>query len=243
MKYTKESLINLIKQKAKELGRTPSSIELGVHHSTICHRFGNMSNFIEEAKLLPFKQEKQKPNIVEKSCPICTKTFKSRKHFNKTFCSTKCSNISRRTPGWKPATGMNREEWILALQKVWKNKPFESFGWEGRRKRVIEEQNNKCNRCGNDTWMGRPLTLEVDHINGDRKDHSRENLEGLCPNCHSLTPTWKGKNRRTPNHLTDDELKSILESAPNICQGLTLAGMSPRGANYIRAKRLMNTES
>lgn len=239
MKYTDKQLIKLVQDKSKELGRTPSSVELGVHHSTICHRFGNMKTFIKKAKLPPFKQEKQKPVIVEKVCPTCSEVFKSRKHFDKIYCSTKCSNISRRNPNWKPATGLNRKEWINDLREKWKNKPFESFGWEGRRKRVIEEQNNKCNRCGNDTWMGEPLTLEVDHINGNREDHSRENLEGLCPNCHSLTPTWKGKNRGKPNHLTDDELKSILESAPNICQGLTLAGMSPRGANYIRAKRLL----
>ncbi len=53
----------------------------------------------------------------------------------------------------------------------------------------------RCEGCGLTEWQGRPLSFELHHINGDGHDNRIENLQLLCPNCHSQTDTWGGRNK------------------------------------------------
>lgn len=66
-----------------------------------------------------------------------------------------------------------------------------------RIKKLLVTENhmeNKCLSCGNTgEWLGKPISLELDHINGINNDNRLKNLRILCPNCHSQTPTFRKK--------------------------------------------------
>lgn len=69
---------------------------------------------------------------------------------------------------------------------------------------IFEKYNNKCCICG---WSEinpytSSLPLEIDHINGDSNDNSENNLRLICPNCHSLTSTYRGANRGNGRNIT-----------------------------------------
>lgn len=64
------------------------------------------------------------------------------------------------------------------------------------RRRLISEgiKENRCELCGIDSWRGEDIICELHHINGDRSDNRLENLIMLCPNCHSQTSNFRGRN-------------------------------------------------
>jgi hypothetical protein len=65
------------------------------------------------------------------------------------------------------------------------------------RKRIIKEGLilPVCSECNISEWNGKKLSLHLDHINGENGDNRIENLRFLCPNCHSQTSTYAGKNK------------------------------------------------
>lgn len=78
-----------------------------------------------------------------------------------------------------------------------KGKIFAEFGSPGRgqpkafKALLINERGHQCESCLLTEWKQLPITLELEHVDGDRNNNSRDNLKLLCPNCHSQTDTWK----------------------------------------------------
>ena len=97
--------------------------------------------------------------------------------------------------GWNKGKKIPRNPVIPTEQILISQSGFQSFKLK---KRLFSEgrKNPICELCG---WAemssdGR-IPLELDHINGDRRDNRIENLRILCPNCHSLQPTHRGRNK------------------------------------------------
>ena len=76
------------------------------------------------------------------------------------------------------------------------------------RNRLLKEKIKEhiCECCKLTQWNDHPIPLELHHINGNNKDNRLENLMLLCPNCHALTNTYRGKNNKCASRPTSKAL-------------------------------------
>ena len=93
-----------------------------------------------------------------------------------------------------------------------------SFQSNKLRKRLLREGLLKpvCSNCGGLEWLGQPIPLELDHLDGDKNNNQIDNLRLICPNCHALTPTYRGKNAKYAHIPSATEVKAAI----NRCGGI-----------------------
>jgi hypothetical protein len=162
----------------------------------------------------------------------------------KTLCKEKRGPRSRvhggrYTPaGWNTGLTKENSECLVrqseALKATWKVKrqhllleaEFDSLSTDSKKKRVLYEQHDKCVICGICEWLGKPLKLRLDHIDGNILNGGRGNLRGICPNCDSQTETYCGKNRKKKAKVSDDELLASLKESDSISAALDKLGLS-----------------
>lgn len=106
-----------------------------------------------------------------------------------------------------------------AINKIM-NTDFNSLTTGRKYRRVKIEQNYYCLHCGINSWLEKRIVIEIDHIDGNKNNNCRQNLRGLCPNCHSQTSTW----RKKKSALVDKLVKSPdLESGNFVGSNPTLS--------------------
>jgi hypothetical protein len=127
------------------------------------------------------KENKEKQLKPKKYCKNCGKEIRS----SNTFCSNECHNkfkYNAYIDDWKNGIVSGTKGYGVSLTI---------------RKYLFEKYDNQCSQCGwgeiNPTTGKIPL--EVHHKDGDYTNNNENNLDLLCPNCHSLTPTYKGTNK------------------------------------------------
>jgi RNA polymerase subunit RPABC4/transcription elongation factor Spt4 len=123
-----------------------------------------------------------------------------------------------------------------------KQKAFAEWGRKLKEELILSEQDEKCLLCKTSReWNGKVLTFELDHIDGNNKNNSRENLRLLCPNCHSTTDNWRGRNINSGLvKVSDEDIISELNLGKNVRQVLLAVGLAAKGGNYTRVKKLQN---
>ena len=116
---------------------------------------------------------------------------------NVKFCSASCrAKITNTTRTRKDARVHNVSQ--RELHRIAQTQRFYDGLIKERstlRKHLSILKGYKCECCGVSEWNSKPITLIVDHINGDAGNNTPSNLRLLCPNCNSQTDTFGGRNK------------------------------------------------
>lgn len=115
-----------------------------------------------------------------------------------------------------------------------------------RLKKKLFEFNIKkkeCEECKSETWRGFPIPLELHHLDGNRENNQLENLQILCPNCHSLTPNFCSANKtykkEKRSRFSIEEYKNAIENSYNIRNVCLKLGITPYGGNYATVRSII----
>lgn len=91
---------------------------------------------------------------------------------------------------------INTDHWTgQGWNKGMRMKDWSNYsGHQNVKKQLIKERGIVCESCKLKEWLDLKIPIEIHHIDGDRTNNTPTNLQLLCPNCHSITDNWRGRN-------------------------------------------------
>lgn len=109
-------------------------------------------------------------------------------------------NKNRKSENYKQIKHLHKTHEI-PLEDILSGKYKKEYqGWRLKNKLIKAGYKTwKCECCGNTEWLNNPIPLNLHHKDGNHTNNQLDNLELLCPNCHSLTDTFAGKNIKNKN--------------------------------------------
>jgi len=167
--------------------------------------------YAKEQKELRIKKYDKTPTV----CKNCDKKLSYDKRKNK-FCSKNCSvSYNNKNRGINPLCKNCNIELPKGNKKYCNGKCNQEYNFKQRiiliengeyvsprvlKRYLVYKFGYKCNNCGITEWDNKPITLELEHKDGNSTNNNLDNIELLCPNCHSQTPTYKSKNKGNGRH-------------------------------------------
>ena len=108
------------------------------------------------------------------SCLICKQPTDGK------FCSHDCQG---------------KDRWNKVASRIRDKKSGEGFGVRSVKRVLIEDRGLKCEICGITEWLGKPLVVIMDHVDGNSNNWMFDNLRLICSNCDTTLPTYKSRNK------------------------------------------------
>jgi len=157
--------------------------------------------------------------------PKCARSFSTSKNRDEIHKKISNSLKGRKNPNKKKRSFASIQKQKESIKKYYvemrKSKPFEELGRQQQKKILLEENDSRCSECGiKEEWNGKILKFEFHHIDGNRKNKTKENCRMMCPNCHSQTDNDRFLNK---HHTEEAKIKIRLSLKKRQTEKILLA--------------------